>query len=803
MRLDSLTVQGFRGVRGPLTLQLDPRGLVIQGGTGSGKSSLVDALEWAVWGRAPDVLKIEFASQDDLGFCICDPPEPTEVSLRFLQDGRSHELKRIRIPGQPPSLAGSASPALAALSPSNVILRRSTLNDFVEKTKGQKLEALEELFGVQELDQAHSEILRAANAVLRAEEYIQAQTRLSDAESAIKRIIGEPEINGANVIRKAAELAKALDLPISIGTPQDLQSARKETRKYLSTSPEIARILRIQGALTNANDNLPIAEDLTADIQEHRHMLSQQALRQAQAYARIRRLALDMRKQETWTDKICPVCGQSVIDLAAFVQRLEDEIADTETRSEEWNKLVARISVQFARAEKLQEALWKLVSDELVVHQVVNRRKDLLLLAAGSARALRDVLKQIADQPERKLPDTPELDWVGPLARELTNAVQEAKSAASRVTPSPQQQERQRKAEQLRQLAEHWTTYTVNAATAAPYESQKRTLEQVLRLLHEHEDSLLSTRLQELSSRVNDFFQILHSNEGVVNLRIETTTEDAGRGAEFWATFHEKEIVAPRRVLSEGHLHSLGLCLFLAHAGHVAAQTRFLILDDVVTSLDADHRRRVADLLRDAFADWQVLVVTHDPDWAHCLRDKCGLRVRLLGPWSPKIGVVCSLDALPAYEREKLALDAGDAVGAGPFVRIYLEQELKGLAEGLQATLPFLMGPANETRTLRPLADAVKRELKLLGKQHKALVGYTAFHEDVGLANLLAHDAGTRPAPPTVGELRDLLAKFSAFLSALACGKCSQRPHFRHSSTGLGPPECKCHDLAPKKWTPC
>lgn len=795
MRLNSLTVQGFRGVRCPLTLELDPRGLVIQGGTGHGKSSLVDALEWAVWGRVPHLLNFEFASQDDVGFCLCDPPEPVEVSLRFLQDGQFQELRRSMIPGKAPALIESPPPALAAVSPSNVILRRATLSDFVVKTKGEKLKALEDLFGLDELGDAHSQILAAANALLREPEFVQADNRCSDAETRIKQILGEPAVNEANVIRKAAELAKALDLPLSIDTPQDLVSVREEVGKCVSTSPEIARILRIQEALTTANDNLPISKDLTADIQEHRHMLSQQALRQARAYSRIRRLVLDLRRDETWTDEICPVCGQRVTDLAALVERLEREIADTETRSQEWDKLLARTTVHRDRAERLQDALWKLASGDLVVHQVVDKRKDELLLAAGSAQALRDALRKVVDHPERQLPDFAELDWVGSLARELTDAVQEAKSAADRVAPSPEQQERQRKAQELQSIAEAWTTYAANAAVAALYQSQKRTLDEVLRLLHEHEDNVLSDRLQELSSRVNEFFQILHPDEGVVHLRIETTTDEAGRGAEFSATFHGKDLVAPRRVLSEGHFHSLGLCLFLAHAERVLAQLRFLVLDDVVTSLDADHRRRVADLLRCAFADWQVIVVTHDPDWADCLRSKCHLRVRLLGPWSPNIGVVCSYDSLPHLERAQQYLASGDAVGAGPFVRLYLEREMMILAEGLQARLPFLMGLQNEKRTLMPLVDAVKAALKPLDKQHNALTTYRAFQEDAGLANLLAHYAGTRPAPPAVGELSDLLAKFSAFLSALACDECSQRPHFRHSPAGLGPPECKCHAI--------
>src|SRR5690606_36531217 len=76
----------------------------------------------------------------------------------------------------------------------------------------------------------------------------------------------------------------------------------------------------------------------------------------------------------------------------------------------------------------------------------------------------------------------------------------------------------------------------------------------------------------------------------------------------------------PRAFLSEGHLDSLGLCIFLATVKIFNAPGTLLVLDDVLTSIDRDHRHRVGELLLDEFADYQVILTTHDEHWFELLK---------------------------------------------------------------------------------------------------------------------------------------------------------------------------------------
>ncbi len=81
------------------------------------------------------------------------------------------------------------------------------------------------------------------------------------------------------------------------------------------------------------------------------------------------------------------------------------------------------------------------------------------------------------------------------------------------------------------------------------------------------------------------------------------------------------EQASPRLTLSEGHRNSLGLCIFLAMASQDRSD-RPLVLDDVVVSLDREHRAALVAILAERFAARQLLLLTHDRLWYDELRQQ-------------------------------------------------------------------------------------------------------------------------------------------------------------------------------------
>jgi len=111
--------------------------------------------------------------------------------------------------------------------------------------------------------------------------------------------------------------------------------------------------------------------------------------------------------------------------------------------------------------------------------------------------------------------------------------------------------------------------------------------------------------LKNISSDVNDFIRFIHPDDSFDEVELIPTAE---RGIEFRLTYHGMEISPPMKILSEAHLNSFGICVFLASAKHFNKTNGFLVLDDVVTSFDMGHRRPLARLLSEKFAETQFLL---------------------------------------------------------------------------------------------------------------------------------------------------------------------------------------------------
>lgn len=83
------------------------------------------------------------------------------------------------------------------------------------------------------------------------------------------------------------------------------------------------------------------------------------------------------------------------------------------------------------------------------------------------------------------------------------------------------------------------------------------------------------------------------------------------------------KVLAPKHIFSEANLDLLALLVFLAFvkASSEMGQSKLVILDDVLQSVDATIRLRVADYILSEFSDWMIIFTVHDRLWLEQLRD--------------------------------------------------------------------------------------------------------------------------------------------------------------------------------------
>jgi ATPase subunit of ABC transporter with duplicated ATPase domains len=149
----------------------------------------------------------------------------------------------------------------------------------------------------------------------------------------------------------------------------------------------------------------------------------------------------------------------------------------------------------------------------------------------------------------------------------------------------------------------------------------RRALELAERVFDAYQDKQkedLTELLKQISRRVAQIYATLHPGEDLEAVSVEPWT---AKGVELAIDFHGSRQRPPHGVLSESHLNSLAIALFLAMAETFNQQIGFLLLDDVINSFDVEHRGRLAELLADGFSERQLIVLTHDqPFFEHLSR---------------------------------------------------------------------------------------------------------------------------------------------------------------------------------------
>jgi len=284
----------------------------------------------------------------------------------------------------------------------------------------------------------------------------------------------------------------------------------------------------------------------------------------------------------------------------------------------------------------------------------------------------------------------------------------------------------------------------------------------------------LGELLEQISGRVAKFYSTLHPGEELDGVSIEPWT---AKGVELAIDFYGSRQRPPHGVLSESHLNSLAIAVFLAMAASFNEKLGFLILDDVINSFDVEHRGRLAELLADGFSDWQLIVLTHDQQFfEHLSRRAPSWRKIEFTSWSHASGprtTKYETSGMLAAARERL--QDGDVHGAATKGRRALEELLQEVCEALSAPLAFRRGQANDRREIGELFIGLRRTLKDHAKSQLQSIEpiFKHLEADVGATlNVAAHASRGRSG---VSEVKAALERIETLDALWSCPDCRTR----------------------------
>lgn len=189
--------------------------------------------------------------------------------------------------------------------------------------------------------------------------------------------------------------------------------------------------------------------------------------------------------------------------------------------------------------------------------------------------------------------------------------------------------------------------------------------------------------------------------------------------------FHGLANLSPQALLSESYRNAFAIALYLAAASLYGGMPKFIVLDDVTSSFDAGHQLYLVELLRKSFArpanqdGLQVILLSHDTMLEKLFNKHTGSGVwwhqRLEG--NPQFAVLPQAGAVNKVRDLTISmLQAGQADFAKEGVRQYLEYRLSDLISKLRIPVPVDVAFNDNKQLAGEFLGAIDAAVKL----HKA-----------------------------------------------------------------------------------
>ena len=612
----------FRGLP-DYTCKLNGKSIAILGGTGKGKSAIVDGIEFFFSGSLRR-FHGEGSGNIDADTAIRHVLKKDQplVELAFTPTNESvgRRLGELSIPtATHPSVQGYIvrhPPAEA------FVLRRSQLLEFVQYQDAERYQKFIRLLGLDDIDAAQKSFVDA-------DEMIEAQLsacrqRLRNAvQSFIDFDVDWVPTNLSDILAKCAEVAHPFDVD-TLTDWQQLDSAipvldakrSKETKQRID-------------ALNLAIDHLGVKvpseiETIVAAVNQlHSQLRKMQAESEEVVRGEVIKEGLKYFQEHPDITE-CPLCEHT----------LEEGYQAVFERLGERNRALAELrDLETQRSEKLDALITTL---QRLLHQLEEEQKDHTVYPEGDARilvkhyeALQEWMKLIKSTKEQRAYEDVIVPPIVEAVRSVRLTIHDslAKGRDGLIQPDAVALE---KAVGFLQRAKDKEP-RIRAAESALADSLRLwdAMHDVKEAFSRARKSAVQAVFNKIAKKVIDYYGKLHdykyANESseCTDLSLKSTSRAAAGGLQLTIEFLGiVDSCDPRAFLSEGHLDSLGLCLYLATVRMFNNSGSLLVLDDVLTSIDREHRHRVAELLLEEFSDFQFVVTTHDEYWFDLLKSK-------------------------------------------------------------------------------------------------------------------------------------------------------------------------------------
>lgn len=568
-----LTLNAFRGVRETFQIEFSRANLtILYGENGSGKTTISDALEFVFNGS---VGSLEEKSLDGKGrLASLVNAQSSKSDLQVLWEESQQPTLKATIAGTKPSLSGSSVTTLSTLSRRNV-------TKLIEETPAKRFSRIQDFVTIPSFER---EELSLKSFIKEQKESQDTQVRLvAQNEENLDQLHNEFTAE-SNPKPKRDQWIKST-LATSIDT-------LKESKTILSDlHSEIERLRNEFKPLGGAYLAVEKSEkQLQQENQKLATIVKENASDFSKAFTLLQSSQVFLNQNEV---DDCPVCDTPLTHqvLKEKVEIKLSSLKNIQTQTEAAKKAERTHTAAKTSLSTLQKTYFDIIERLTLIYQ------------AAVDSELWDVPKLISELTSVKSPQDLTEEWFQTLKSNAQNLKPLSSFVSSTYENVQQQASLQR---DLRRILAQRTSITREHNA---YDEILAKAEVILDALKQTRIDYANQTLEAITSDFAELYSSIHPDEDLENIQLFLNPRK-NASAEFNGSFFGLENTSPVAYLSESHLDTLGLCLFLALQKRTDPSNTILFLDDAIASVDEAHMERLYKLILDQAPHFKHVIIS-------------------------------------------------------------------------------------------------------------------------------------------------------------------------------------------------
>lgn len=628
MRLERITVQAFRGYPSRAEVVLSGDVVLLAGENGTGKTSLTEAFEWALFGsivrKERSKTRGEYQGSSWIRSVHAPDDLETFAEVTLVKDGQLHVVRRVLVAGgMELTIDGVPAQDVRALGlrtedAFRPFLGQCEIQALIDSEQQSRWEQLSAILGFAAFGQLRERLQRLRTDTDGDERVKRLRDRVTQAVQPLTPSGSDPLAQAPEDLRERA--AGFLGLVDDKGWGALREHAQQELDALLVKDrrpPGLeALVVGAESLAMPANRASDAIQGLVGHAAEHRrwHEANQRSSFASQGLELI----------DPQHPKVCPFCDNATLD-SGRVRDLRAAASDASTTApgdprgtlrDEMATLVGGGPLNTDAVVLLLEALNGSAEDEKL--REAQAEQAVLDEVRGRARRLTDAAVAAYDAASRPRGDETALQG---MVTELVTTIEEISQRHSALRAQldalslglTSRFSGLAESDKARMAALQKAVLLAENGSAVEAAWRLRRYQEQLKLLVSElevaEKSRMASSLQTLSGDIARYYEELSPGHHIKISGI-SVRDTKRRQAALAATSHGKA-VNPVTMFSEAEGNCLGLSLYFSQRVDRNPSWSMIMLDDPVQSMDQGHEEGLINLLARISRDHQIVVMTH------------------------------------------------------------------------------------------------------------------------------------------------------------------------------------------------